>query len=404
MEDTINEFVKEALIRSTTDLSENASFDDIEKFLSQYDGSQAQGVVNNVKGIAHELEYEYIENNDGDDITAELFGETNHPGSDIRLTNEITGEVTEVQLKATGSSEYVREHMEKYPHIDVMATDEVAQELGIESTGISNDTLDFQVKSTLDELGLEGLDDDLLEYVELQNQSVQSMVSIQDTSTLFEEFGDIMPDILSGFAAGGYLALLDIFKDKPEKQKRVMKAGIATGIVDGFIDFGEMGLEEGFDINPMLLASVASWLAKAANSSDNRYIGTIGKGFNSVVNVGLQTLEYGSYVALGAEVVDLLTGLEVVSFLGDALDGLDFLDVLGDGAEVVDFLDGIASLGVGLIASKAVKSIFKNMNEKDRVKMESLSKRVTSKRIFEKSLKSGMDVNTLIGPYMGFNS
>ena len=41
---------------------------------------QLVGVVSNVKGILHEMEYVRLENTDGDSISAAMFPDTNHKG------------------------------------------------------------------------------------------------------------------------------------------------------------------------------------------------------------------------------------------------------------------------------------------------------------------------------------
>lgn len=64
---------------------------------------------------------------------AEIFEETNPPDSDIILIDSETGEREYVQLKATEDATYVREAMEKNPHIRVISTEELTEKLGIES-------------------------------------------------------------------------------------------------------------------------------------------------------------------------------------------------------------------------------------------------------------------------------
>ena len=87
---------------------------------------QLAGFRNNVKGIYHELKYVGRESADGDDVDAETYELTNHPGADVRLVNRTTGETTDIQLKATDSAAYVAAHGERFPGIEVLTTEETS--------------------------------------------------------------------------------------------------------------------------------------------------------------------------------------------------------------------------------------------------------------------------------------
>jgi len=83
----------------------------------------------------------------------ELFEATNHPGADIRITNVLTGEIKEVQLKATDYLSLIREHNSKYESVDVFATSEVSAKMpDIESTGLSNEELTEDVEQVINDL------------------------------------------------------------------------------------------------------------------------------------------------------------------------------------------------------------------------------------------------------------
>ncbi|PLW77769.1 hypothetical protein [Cohaesibacter celericrescens] len=124
----------------------------IEVHIRDMTPEQLQGFRNNIKGITHELRYAREENSDGDMFEVELFEATNHPGADIKLINIETGEIRELQLKATSYGKYVEEHFAKYPDIDVLATTEVSEALDVETTGISNEQLSADIGSTMEEL------------------------------------------------------------------------------------------------------------------------------------------------------------------------------------------------------------------------------------------------------------
>ena len=77
---------------------EGKDLDEISEYLRGLDEDQLLGLSNNVKGILHEIQFVEIENNDGDNITASLFTDTNHKDTDVVLTNNATGEVFEVHF------------------------------------------------------------------------------------------------------------------------------------------------------------------------------------------------------------------------------------------------------------------------------------------------------------------
>jgi len=142
----------DALRRSDNELR-TATNEEIAAYIQSKDPSRLVGLHNNVKGIYHELRYVEEENNDGDEYIVELFQATNHPGSDVLITNTLTGEVKEVQLKATDYLSYIKEHNQKYEDIGVFATEEVASRSDdIMSTGFTNKELNEDVEGVVDKL------------------------------------------------------------------------------------------------------------------------------------------------------------------------------------------------------------------------------------------------------------
>jgi hypothetical protein len=140
--------VLDAIRRSSGAMSD-ATNDEIAAHVQSMTPEQLLGFKNNIKGVAHEIQYARLENNDGDLFQVELFDATNHAGADIKLINTETGEVQELQLKATSYAAYVEDHFAKYPDIDVFTTSEVSVNLGVETTGISNEQLSIDVDTAL---------------------------------------------------------------------------------------------------------------------------------------------------------------------------------------------------------------------------------------------------------------
>ena len=146
------ELILDAIRRSTTELPDDASREEIAEYVQQYNPEQMTGMVNNISGIYHELAFQQQENTDGDEMKVELFEETNHPASDAILINTHTGEREFVQLKATDSAAYIEKALDKNPDVRIITTTEMAEKLGMESSGMSNAELREDVVQTLDNL------------------------------------------------------------------------------------------------------------------------------------------------------------------------------------------------------------------------------------------------------------
>ena len=145
------QLVLQALRRSNNSLTE-ASDLELSNYVQSLSVEQLGGLKNNVKGIYHELAFQHRENLDGDEYIVELFEDTNHPGADVRIINIETGDVAEVQLKATSYASYVREHNEKYEDISIITTSEVAAETGSTSSNMSLEEVTADTTSALNML------------------------------------------------------------------------------------------------------------------------------------------------------------------------------------------------------------------------------------------------------------
>lgn len=139
--------VLEAFRRSDNELAD-ASAAEVAAYFSSYSDEAQQGIINNVKGIYHELAFVDAENADGDAWIAEVMPSTNHPGVDVVLTNSETGEIVELQLKATDSAQYVNSALtDGADGVQVLATEEVAKRVGgVESSGFSNEEITEDVE------------------------------------------------------------------------------------------------------------------------------------------------------------------------------------------------------------------------------------------------------------------
>lgn len=152
-----------ALRRSNTVL-EDAPLPEVQDYLRGLDDEQVPGLISNVKGILHEMEFVRVENEDGDSVYASFFDATNHPDTDIQLLDRSTGETWEAQLKATDDASYVTDWIEWHPGGEILVTDELAQQMELPTSGQSNDELTANVEDFVDKMVSAGDADDFWDY------------------------------------------------------------------------------------------------------------------------------------------------------------------------------------------------------------------------------------------------
>ena len=152
-----------ALRRTTPDLS-NASPEEIGDYLRTMNEDSIVGVVNNTKGVLHEMEFVALENEDGDTVYASLFADPHHADTDVQFTDSVTGSVWEAQLKTTSDPSYINEWLDQHPDGDIIVNSEMADKMGLASSGLSNQQLTLTTEDFLDK-ALAGDDDSLWDYV-----------------------------------------------------------------------------------------------------------------------------------------------------------------------------------------------------------------------------------------------
>lgn len=133
-------------------------------WLAAMDEDQIDGVVSNTKGVLHEMEFVRIENEDGDAVHAALFQSTNHPGFDVQLVDQSSGSSWQAQLKATDSSAYVQDWVDAHPDGEILVTEELADAMGLPSSGVSNEALTARTEDVVDRLLEAGDQDSLWDY------------------------------------------------------------------------------------------------------------------------------------------------------------------------------------------------------------------------------------------------
>lgn len=145
--------------------SAGESVEELGRWLAQMNQDQLQGVVSNAKGILHEMLFVELENGDGDTVYAAQFAATNHPGFDVSFIDAGSGRRWETQLKATDSDSYVREWLTNHPGGEIVVTSEIADRMGIASSGISNAELTADTSHLVDQLIQADERDVLWDYV-----------------------------------------------------------------------------------------------------------------------------------------------------------------------------------------------------------------------------------------------
>lgn len=138
--------------------------EELGQWLASLDEDQIEGVVSNTKGVLHEMEFVRIENEDGDAIHAAMFEQSNHPGFDVTFTDDGTGTVWDAQLKASDSTAYVQDWIDQHPDGEILVTQELAEKMGLPSSGLSNEELTVRTEDMVDQLLEVNADDSLWDY------------------------------------------------------------------------------------------------------------------------------------------------------------------------------------------------------------------------------------------------
>lgn len=140
--------------------------------LDNYSEEELQGIINSSKGKYFEL-LVVDKLNNGESIgdvslpegyKAEIATSLNQPGWDIQISDDSGATADYLQLKATDNLAYIRQSLERYPDMRILATEEIEEidEMVIQSnvfnSGLSADiegTVDGQADTLLDDF-LEG--------------------------------------------------------------------------------------------------------------------------------------------------------------------------------------------------------------------------------------------------------
>ena len=140
------------------------TYGDLKEYLRSMSDEQLVGVAANVKGILHEMEFVRMENADGDQFSAVLFPETNYKDYDVVVTDALTDNVVHIQLKATDNIAYVEEWLATHPDGEILVTEEIAGEMGLPSSGLSNEELTVKVDDFIETIIHTPTNSDIWQY------------------------------------------------------------------------------------------------------------------------------------------------------------------------------------------------------------------------------------------------
>lgn len=153
--------VLEAFALAYPGLAVTESFADV---VERLPAESLPGFVSSVKGKLFEIELVEHFNNGGlpDGLHADLAGSVTQSGWDLRILDE-HGQVADVlQAKATESTQYVLDALERYPGIDVVTTSEVHAQLlamgmaeQVSNSGITEASLQSAVEHAADGGGVQ---------------------------------------------------------------------------------------------------------------------------------------------------------------------------------------------------------------------------------------------------------
>ena len=166
---TKEQIIIDALRRSMVELK-FATIEDISEKLSRFDPERMPGLVSHIKGIVHEMEFVAFENEDGDSVFAALHSGTNHPGYDVKMIDKNTNEAWEIQLKATDDKGYVQDWIAQHPDGEIVVTSEIAEKMGLQSSGLSNEGLKTSI-----------------------NDFIDGMIELQEDETIWKYFPYLLP-------------------------------------------------------------------------------------------------------------------------------------------------------------------------------------------------------------------
>lgn len=241
------------------------------------------------------------------------------------------------------------------------------------------------------------LDPFVNEYLNSSEES-NSLYNFDALKTFEKDIDDISINVGGILATGGYFALMEYYKDNPEKSKKITKVALGIGVLDTFIEKNDTGFHADLSLSPLLVASIAYFIFDVAKSSNDPKIQKLASQFSGLLGKGLKVVEFAGYAALTFSVIIHLSDIGLLGESGEQI--LDLLDNLGDATSLVeDGLDILTGIGLGFLLKRGVKAIGNYLGKDDVKRMESLTASTASKLILVKLLEANAPLVAIMAPY-----
>ena len=180
--------VLEAMIRSTDRIVDMESASLYVKEMIERGNESVIGAASNIKGIAHDLKYAKIENEDGDSVFAFVPEDTSYPQFDVLEWDRETNQMEWVQLKSVSDASSVYDWVEKYPGSEeaLRVSEEVAKKHGWKSSGVSDAEMSKGVEDFFEKL--EKYEGDLIDQLILTAPPLTVLSSSFAVYSLFKKY------------------------------------------------------------------------------------------------------------------------------------------------------------------------------------------------------------------------
>lgn len=145
---------------------------------------------------------------------------------------------------------------------------------------------------------------------------------------------------------GTWAAFVSFLKKNPTAYKAALVLGALAGVADH---------------NPLLIAYNGIMLARELKIAKDLLKDTpVQAAFEKITTIASKTAMFTAAVDVGFG----LAGVDLAALIADIFDSIDAFDVISGGGEVAaDIIDGLATMGISLIISRAIRFAFKKINE-----------------------------------------
>ncbi|WP_249451947.1 hypothetical protein [Acinetobacter indicus] len=100
--------------------------------------------------MLHDMEFVRLDHEDGDSLYAAYLDQHDHTDFDVLLADQHSGESWQLQLKAIEGTGTGKDWIAAPPEEMLLATEEIAAQLGLESSGLSTKELTQSVEDAID--------------------------------------------------------------------------------------------------------------------------------------------------------------------------------------------------------------------------------------------------------------